>query len=68
VGGLARGGRVVVVVGYAAGTETTMRVTDLVRKLAHVSGFSLFAVSADEQAEDRPFGTVTLTVDALSVR
>jgi NADPH:quinone reductase-like Zn-dependent oxidoreductase len=70
--------------------------------LAHVSGFSLFAASAQEQAaayaavlpliasgqiapahdrafpleqapealrhliEDRPFGTVTLTVDALS--
>jgi NADPH:quinone reductase-like Zn-dependent oxidoreductase len=49
VGGLARGGRVVVL-GYAAGTETTMRVTDLVWKLAHVSGFSLFAASAEEQA------------------
>ena len=97
VAGLARGGRVVVM-GYAAGTETTMRVTDLVWKLAHVSGFSLFAASAEEQAtayaavlplvaggqvvpahdrsfpleqapealrhliEDRPFGTVTLTV------
>jgi NADPH:quinone reductase len=99
VGGLARGGRAVVL-GYAAGTETTMRVTDLVWKLAHVSGFSLFAASAEEQAmayaavlpliasgeivpahdrsfplerapealrhliEDRPFGTVTLTVGA----
>jgi DNA-binding NarL/FixJ family response regulator len=50
VGGLARGGRVVVM-SYAADTETTMRVTDLVRKLAHVSGFSLFAASAGEQAE-----------------
>jgi NADPH2:quinone reductase len=40
-----------VVVGYAAGIETTMRVTDLVWKLAHVSGFSLFAASAEEQAE-----------------
>src|SRR5260370_23709607 len=50
VGGLARGGRVVVM-GYAAGTETTIRVTDLAWKLAHVSGFSLFAASADEQAE-----------------
>jgi NADPH:quinone reductase len=50
VGGLARGGRVVVM-GYAAGIETTMRVTDLVWKLAHVGGFSLFAASADEQAE-----------------
>jgi len=99
VSGLARGGRAVVL-GYAAGTETTMRVTDLVWKLAHVSGFSLFAASAEEQAmayaavlpliasgeivpahdlsfplerarealrhliEDRPFGTVTLTVGA----
>jgi NADPH2:quinone reductase len=50
VGGLARGGRSVVM-GYAAGTETTVRVTDLVWKLAHVSGFSLFAASAEEQAE-----------------
>jgi NADPH:quinone reductase-like Zn-dependent oxidoreductase len=101
VSGLARGGRSVVM-GYAAGTETTMRVTDLVWKLAHVSGFSLFAASAEEQAEayaavlpliasgeitpaharsfpleqapealrhlieDRPFGKVTLTVDANS--
>ena len=103
VTGLARGGRVVVM-GYAAGIETTMRVTDLVWKLAHVSGFSLFATSAGEQAtayaavlpliaggqiapahdrsfpleqapealrhliEDRPFGTVTLTVGALPFR
>jgi len=99
VGGLARGGRVVVM-GYAAGTETTMRVIDLVWKLARISGFSLFAASAEEQAEayaavlpliangeitpahdrsfplaqapealrhlieDRPFGTVTLSVGA----
>jgi len=99
VGGLARGGRLVVM-GYAAGTETTMRVTDLVWKLAQVSGFSLFAASAEDQAEayaavlpliasgeiapahdrsfpldqapealrhlieDRPFGTVTLSVGA----
>jgi NADPH2:quinone reductase len=99
VGSLARGGRVVVM-GYAAGTETTMRVTDLVWKLARISGFSLFAASAEEQAEayaavlpliasgeitpapdrsfllaqapealrhlieDRPFGTVTLSVGA----
>jgi NADPH2:quinone reductase len=99
VGGLARGGRLVVM-GYAAGTETTMRVTDLVWKLARVSGFSLFAASAQAQAEayaavlpliasgeitpahdrsfplaqapealrhlieDRPFGTVTLSVGA----
>ena len=99
VGGLARRGRLVVM-GYAAGTETTMRVTDLVWKLARVSGFSLFAASGEEQAEayaavlpliasgeiipahdrsfllaqapealrhlieDRPFGTVTLSVDA----
>jgi NADPH2:quinone reductase len=50
VGGLARGGSVVVL-GYAAGTETTMRVTDLVWKLPHISGFSLFMASAEEQAE-----------------
>jgi NADPH:quinone reductase len=50
VGGLAHGGRSVVM-GYAAGTETTMRVTDLVWKLAHVSGFSLFAASPEQQAE-----------------
>ena len=49
VGGLARGGRAVVM-GYSAGPETTLRVTDLVWKLAQVSGFSLFAASADEQA------------------
>jgi NADPH2:quinone reductase len=97
VGGLARRGRLVVM-GYAAGTETTLRVTDLVWKLARISGFSLFAASAEEQAEayatvlpliasgeitpahdrsfrldqapealrhlieDRPFGTVTLSV------
>jgi NADPH:quinone reductase len=50
VGGVARGGRVVVV-GYSAGTETTLRVTDLVWKLPHISGFSLFIASAEEQAE-----------------
>lgn len=50
IGGLARRGRAVVM-GYSAGPETTLRVTDLVWKLAHVSGFSLFAASADEQAE-----------------
>jgi NADPH2:quinone reductase len=50
IGGVARGGRVVVL-GYAAGTETTMRVTDLVWKLPQISGFSLFAASAEEQAE-----------------
>jgi zinc-binding alcohol dehydrogenase family protein len=50
VGGLARGGRLVVM-GYWAGIETTLRVTDLVWKLARVSGFSLFAACAGEQAE-----------------
>jgi NADPH:quinone reductase len=50
VGGLARGGHVVVL-GYAAGTETSMRITDLVWRLPHISGFSLFAASGDEQAE-----------------
>jgi NADPH:quinone reductase-like Zn-dependent oxidoreductase len=50
VGGLARGGRVVVM-GYAAGTQTNLRLTDLVWKLAVVSGFSLFAATPEEQAE-----------------
>src|SRR5580700_4730441 len=50
IGGIARGGRVVVL-GYAAGTETTMRVTDLVWKLPQISGFSLFVASTEEQAE-----------------
>ena len=50
MGGLPRGGRSVVM-GYAAGNQTTMCVTDLVWKLAHISGFSLFAASAEEQAE-----------------
>ena len=50
VGGLSPGGRVVVL-GYAAGTETTIRITDLVWKLAQIIGFSLFAASAEEQAE-----------------
>jgi NADPH2:quinone reductase len=50
VGGLTRGGRSVVM-GYAAGTETTLRITDLVWKLTQVSGFSLFAATAEEQAE-----------------
>src|ERR1700722_8544288 len=50
VGGLARGGRVVVV-GYAAGTETNLRITDVVWKLPHISGFSLFAASAEDQAD-----------------
>ena len=50
IGGIARGGRAVVL-GYAAGTETTVRVTDLVWKLPHISGFSLFIASAEEQAE-----------------
>jgi NADPH:quinone reductase-like Zn-dependent oxidoreductase len=89
--------------GYAAGTETTMRITDLVWKLPHISGFSLFTASAEQQAEayaaflpliasgeiapahdrsfpleqapealrhlieDRPFGKVTLTVDAYPI-
>jgi NADPH2:quinone reductase len=54
VSGLARGGRSVVM-GYAAGTETTMRITDLVWKLAHVSGFSLFASGEIPPAHDRSF-------------
>jgi NADPH:quinone reductase len=50
VGGLARGGRVVVL-GYAAGTDTTLSVTDLVWRLAKIGGFSLFAASDEEQAD-----------------
>jgi NADPH2:quinone reductase len=50
VGGLATGGRLVAL-GYAAGTETNLRVTDLVWKRAVVSGFSLFAATPDQQAE-----------------
>jgi NADPH2:quinone reductase len=50
VGGVAHGGRVVVL-GYAAGAETNLRVTDLVWRLPHISGFSLFAASDEEQAE-----------------
>jgi hypothetical protein len=49
-GGLARGGQMVVL-GYSAGTETTLRITDLVWKVAQLSGLSLPAVSLDEQAE-----------------
>jgi NADPH2:quinone reductase len=50
IGGLARGGRVVVM-GYAAGTQTNLRLTDLVWKLAVVSGFSLFAATPEQQTE-----------------
>jgi NADPH:quinone reductase len=40
--------------GYSAGTETTLRVTDLVWKLARVSGFSLFAASAASRPRRAP--------------
>jgi NADPH:quinone reductase-like Zn-dependent oxidoreductase len=50
VGGLASGGRVVVM-GYAAGTQTNLRLTDLVWKRAVLSGFSLFAATPEQQAE-----------------
>ena len=50
VGGLARGGRLVVM-GYAAGTQTDLRLTDLVWRRAVVSGFSLFAATPEQQAE-----------------
>jgi NADPH2:quinone reductase len=50
VGALAHDGRVVVM-GYAAGTETNLRVTDLVWKRATISGFSLFAATPEQQAE-----------------
>jgi NADPH2:quinone reductase len=50
VGGLARGGRLVVM-GYSAGTETSLRVTDVVWKRAIISGFSLFAATPQQQTE-----------------
>jgi NADPH:quinone reductase-like Zn-dependent oxidoreductase len=50
VGGLASGGRVVVM-GYAAGTQTNLRLTDLVWKQAILSGFSLFVATPEQQAE-----------------
>ena len=37
--------------GYAAGTETNLRVTDLVWKRAVLSGFSLFAAKPEQQSE-----------------
>jgi NADPH:quinone reductase-like Zn-dependent oxidoreductase len=49
VASLARGGRVVVL-GYAAGIETTLRITDLVWKRATISGFSLFGATPEDQA------------------
>jgi NADPH:quinone reductase-like Zn-dependent oxidoreductase len=50
LGGLARRGRLVAM-GYVAGVETTVRITDLVWKLAVLSGFSLFAATPEHQAE-----------------
>ncbi|MGD1049625.1 MAG: zinc-binding alcohol dehydrogenase family protein [Solirubrobacteraceae bacterium] len=50
IGGLAQGGRAVVM-GYAAGASTDLRLTDLVWKRAVVSGFSLFAATPEQQAE-----------------
>lgn len=50
VGGLASGGQAVVM-GYAAGTETNLRLTDLVWKRAVLGGFSLFAATPEQQAE-----------------
>jgi NADPH2:quinone reductase len=50
IGGLARGGQAVVM-GYAAGTNTDLRLTDLVWKRAVVSGFSLFVATPEQQAE-----------------
>jgi NADPH:quinone reductase len=49
LGGIAPGGRYVVL-GYAAGTRSTINVTDIIWKGATVSGFSLFAVGAADQA------------------
>jgi NADPH2:quinone reductase len=50
VGGFAPGGRLVVM-GYAAGIETKLRVTDLVWKQAVLSGFSLFVATPEQEAE-----------------
>jgi NADPH:quinone reductase-like Zn-dependent oxidoreductase len=50
VGGLAPGGRLVVM-GYAAGIETNLQVTDLVWKQAVLSGFSLFVATPEQEAE-----------------
>ena len=50
VSGLARGGRVVVM-GYVAGTRTEVSITDLVWKRASLAGFSLFASTAEQQAD-----------------
>jgi NADPH:quinone reductase-like Zn-dependent oxidoreductase len=49
LGGLAPGGRYVVL-GYAAGTRSTVDVTDIIWKGATVRGFSLFAAAAADQA------------------
>jgi NADPH2:quinone reductase len=37
--------------GYAAGTHTDLRLTDLIWKRASLSGFSLFVATAKQQAE-----------------
>ena len=58
IGGLARGGRAVVM-GYSAGPETTLRVTDLVWKLAQVSLRGRCSDVADTPAATVP-GTVEL--------
>jgi NADPH:quinone reductase-like Zn-dependent oxidoreductase len=50
VGALAPRGRAVVM-GYAAGTETNLRVTDLVWKRAVLSGFALAAAKPEQQSE-----------------
>jgi NADPH:quinone reductase-like Zn-dependent oxidoreductase len=48
--GLAPGGRAVVL-GYSAGRETTVNVTDLIWKRATLSGFSAFAATPGDLAE-----------------
>ncbi len=57
--------------GYAAGNQTTMCVTDLVWKLAHISGFSLFAASAEEASQrmgDEPSRGSVIAAQRISER
>jgi NADPH:quinone reductase-like Zn-dependent oxidoreductase len=49
LGGLAPGGRYISV-GYSAGTQGKVNVTDVIWKGATISGFSLFAASGADQA------------------
>ncbi len=49
LGGLAPGGRYISL-GYSAGTESTVNVTDIIWRGATLTGFSLFATSPDDQS------------------